>query len=90
MKTINKEELARQIAVRCDTTAKNALRFIDALEDVVIRAIAMEDRVRFNFGYIGGKTQKPRRIVLPSGEIIHVPEKHGQPYYKPSKLAKDY
>ena len=50
----------------------------------------MEDRVRFNFGYIGGKTQKPRRIVLPSGEIIHVPEKHGQPYYKPSKLAKDY
>lgn len=90
MKTINKEELSKEIASRCDTTISSAVKFIDALEDVVIRAIALENRVRFNFGYIGGKTQKPRKITLPNGEIIHVPEKHGQPYYKPSKLAKDY
>ena len=46
--------------------------------------------MHFSFGTIGGKTKAPRVQKMPNGEIVHVPEKKGQPYYKPSKIAKDY
>lgn len=88
--TVNREELISEIAGRCDIPKEKARRFIEALEDVVIRAMASEDRVKFSFGYLGGRTTKPMKKLCPNGEIRHIPEKHGQPYYKPSKLAKDY
>lgn len=87
---MDKTELIKKIANRADTTDIEARKFLTVIEDVVMEAIALEDKVHFSFGTIGGKCKPPREQRLPSGEIVHVPERHGQPYYKPSKIAKDY
>lgn len=85
-----KEEFLKEIANRTDSTVIQAQKYLSAIEDIVMTAIALEDKVHFSFGTIGGKTKAPRIQKMPNGEIVHVPEKKGQPYYKPSKIAKDY
>ena len=88
---MNKEELIKKIASKADSTLETSRKFLGAIEDIVMEAIALEDAVHFSFGTIGGKTQKPRKYKnVVTGEICYSPEKPGQPYYKPSKKAKDW
>lgn len=87
---MNKQELIKKIADRADCSVETANKYKTVIEDIIMEAIAMEDKVRFSFGEIGGK-MKPARIAHNprTGEKIRVPEKHGQPYYKPSAKAKE-
>ena len=87
---MKKEELIKKIAANADSTIETSRKFLSVIEDIVMEAIALEDEVRFSFGAIGGKTQKPRKYKDFNGNIRVSPEKRGQPYYKPSKKAKDY
>lgn len=88
---MNKEELIKKIAIKADSTLETSRKFLGAIEDVVMEAIALEDAVHFSFGTIGGKTQEPRKYKnVVTGEICYSPRKPGQPYYKPSKKAKDW
>lgn len=88
---MKKEELIKKIANRADSTIETSRKFLGAIEDIVMEAIALEDEVHFSFGTIGGKTQKPRKYKnVVTGEMCYSPEKPGQPYYKPSKKAKDW
>lgn len=88
---MKKDELIKKIAVNADSTLETASKFLSVIEDIVMEAIALEDKVHFSFGTIGGKTQKPRKYKdFEKGGIKVSPEKRGQPYYKPSKKAKDY
>ena len=88
------EELTKMIAdpevISNQAEWQKAIKEHSSIEDIVMTAIALEDKVHFSFGTIGGKTKAPRVQKMPNGEIVHVPEKKGQPYYKPSKIAKDY
>lgn len=87
---MNKQELLKKIADRADCSVDTARKYMTVIEDIVMEAIATEDKVRFSFGEIGGKT-KPARVAHnpKTGEKVKVPEKHGQPYYKPSAKAKE-
>lgn len=88
---MKKEELIKKIANKADSTLENSRKFLSVIEDIVMEAIALEDEIHFSFGTIGGKTQKPRKYKNPeTGEMCWSPEKPGQPYYKPSRRAKDW
>lgn len=87
---MNKQELIKKIADRADCSLDTAKKFKMVIEDIVMEAIATEDKVRFSFGDIGGRV-KPARVARnpKTGAEVKVPEKHGQPYYKPSAKAKE-
>ena len=88
---MKKEELIKKIATKADSTIETSRKFLNAIEDVVMEAIALEDEVHFSFGVIGGKTQPPRKYKdFNTGEYKYSPAKPGQPYYKPSRKAKDW
>ena len=86
---MKKEELITKVAQNCGVAKYEVQAVVAALEDEVLNVIANEDSVRLGFGTIGGKTSAPRIARNPkTGERVDVPAKHGRPYMKFSKAAK--
>lgn len=86
-----KEEFYKKVAQRADSTIYNTKKFVTAMEDTVMEIIALEDKVTFSFGTIGGRfIPSCNRGVPFDGSRKIMPDRHGQPYYKPSKMAKEY
>lgn len=87
---MKKVDLIDAVAKQGDFTKVDTKRFLDALDVVVLDAIAKEESVPFGFGKIYGVTTAPRVARNPrTGETINIPEKHGQPRYKASSKAKE-
>ncbi len=87
---MKKAEFIEVLANEMSTTKVETKKFLDALDTVVLNAIAKEDSVPFGFGKIYGVTTSPRVARNPrTGETINIPEKHGQPRYKASARAKE-
>lgn len=86
---MRKDDFIRKISERTGYTQAVSQEILEAIENLVIEIIATEDKIRFSYGVIGGKTLSPRSFILPNGQICTTPEKHGQPYYHPTKKAKE-
>lgn len=88
---MNKPELLKRIADKADCSIDNARKVLTAIEEVTMEAIACEDKVTFSFGVIGGRTVPAKKWNNPRTKQVELlPEKPGQPYYKPSAKAKEY
>jgi nucleoid DNA-binding protein len=88
---MKKSDFIKEVAWRSDTTIERAKRIINSMEDLIMEIIALEDKVTFTFGTIGGETTPPRRLWdFQEKKVTTVPPRPGQPYYKPSKKAKEY
>lgn len=86
---MRRNDFVKKIAYRMDMTPEKTNQFISTFEDMIMEIIATEDNIRFTFGTIGGRTKKPVRYKHPiTGEICYSEEKHGQPYYRASQIAK--
>lgn len=87
---MKKNDFVRAIAEKADVSQVDARKFLTAVEEVVLEAIAKEDSAPFAFGKIYGVTTPSRNGRNPlTGESIVIPEKHGQPRYKASAKAKE-
>ena len=88
---MKKAQFVKNLANRMDVPLDKARDFVSTFEDLIMEVIALEDKVTFVFGTMGGKTKRATQYRHPhTGEMIPVPEKDWQPYYTPSKKAKEY
>lgn len=87
---MKKNDFIRAIAEKADASQVEVRRYLTAIEQVTMEAIAKEDSAPFAFGKIYGVTTPARNGRNPkTGESIVIPEKHGQPRYKASAKAKE-
>lgn len=85
---VSRDSFVRDWAERNGCNMGDARRYLTNFENMIIEIMAMEKEVRFSFGVLGGRTIPAKQYLL-FGVLSETPEKHGQPYYIPSKLAKE-
>ena len=85
-----KKDFVREIAKKSALSIETVATVVGFMEDEILDVISKEDYVRLAFGTIGGKTTNPRKARNPrTGETLQVPAKHGYPWMKFSKSAKE-
>lgn len=87
---MNKSELAKAVADKCDTTPKNAVAVIDAAFDVIAEALKAKDSVTIGgFGTFATKERAAREGINPSTrEKIQIAAKTVA-VFKPAKVLKE-
>ncbi len=66
-----KEDLVKKIATEFNLSLNATARIVQALLDEIINGLVSDSRIEFRrFGVFELKKQKPRVIILPSGEKI--------------------
>ena len=87
---MNKSELAKAVAEKCDTTPKNAVAVLDATFDVIAEALKAKDSVTIGgFGTFATKERAAREGINPSTrEKIAIPAKTVA-VFKPAKPLKE-
>lgn len=88
---MKKTELIAAIAEKTGATKKATEEFLNATSEVILEVIAKEDSVKLgDVCTFSGVTKEAHKARNPlTGETIDVPEKHGYPKCKFSKVAKE-
>lgn len=87
---MTKSEFVKEIAKKSNCTQDVARTVLSSVEEEILDVISKEDSVRLGFGTVGGKTSPARKARNPrTGEEVDVPVKHGRPYIKFSRSAKE-
>lgn len=87
---MKKPEFIKKIAETTGMSQKDTAVFLDGLNAVVLEAIANEDACPFAFGKVGGRLKNGGEKRNPrTGDKVIVPDKHGYPYCKFNKAAKE-
>ncbi|MAP94182.1 MAG: DNA-binding protein [Ponticaulis sp.] len=87
---MNKSELAKAVAEKCDTTPKQAVAIIDAAFDVIADTMKSKDSVTLaGFGTFATKDRAAREGINPATkEKIQIPAKTVA-VFKPAKPLKE-
>lgn len=86
---MTKPEFVKLIAEKTGEKTARAAEILDAIGEITLEAIAVNDVVPFEFGKIGGKTSNERVAYnFHTKEQIKVPQKDGRPYAKFNEKAK--
>ena len=87
---MHKQDLARKISKKNDTTLKAAEDFLDAFTEIVTKTLAKKETVRLaGFGTWKVRTYTPRTGRNPrTGEAVEIPE-FSYPAFKAGKHLKE-
>jgi DNA-binding protein HU-beta len=87
---MNKSELAKAVAEKCDTTPKQAVAAIDAAFDIIAEQLKAKGSVAIGgFGTFATKDRAAREGINPSTrETIQIPAKTVA-VFKPAKPLKE-
>tara|TARA_B100001179_G_C18558672_1_gene389482 strand:- start:453 stop:917 length:465 start_codon:yes stop_codon:yes gene_type:complete len=87
---MNKSDLSKAVAEKCDTTPKNAVAVLDAAFDVIAEALKSKDSVTIaGFGTFATKERAAREGINPSTrEKIQIPAKTVV-NFKPAKPLRE-